>query len=83
MKAYREYLTIEDPKPVVLSDVPFRAGEHVEVVMLATDDNLSTHTEELQTLFKNTQRLPQAQAISEKDIAVEIETYRKEKSKKG
>lgn len=77
MKAYKEYLTIQDPKHVVLSNVPFRPGQQVEVVMLAIDDNLSAHIKELQTLFKTTQELPQAQAISEEDIAAEVEAYRR------
>jgi hypothetical protein len=36
MRAYREYLTIQDPKQVTLSDPPFAAGDCVEVVMIAT-----------------------------------------------
>jgi hypothetical protein len=79
MRAYKDYLTIKDPKRVVLSDVPFRPGEHVEVVMLATDDSLSAHIKGLQALFKKTQGLPQAETITEEDIAAEIEAYRRGK----
>jgi hypothetical protein len=76
MKAYRKYITIQDPKHVVLADVPFRSGQHIEVVLVPTDDDLSTHIQALQTLFKTTQGLPQAQAISENEIAMEVEAYR-------
>ena len=78
MKAYKTYLTIQDPKHVVLSDLPFRPGQRVEVVLLATDDDLTNSIQELQTLLKTTQGLPQAQTISEDEIAAEIEAYRRE-----
>jgi hypothetical protein len=35
MIAYKTYVTIADPKHVVLSDLPFRAGQRVEVVVIA------------------------------------------------
>lgn len=76
MKAYRKYLTIQNPKHVILTDVPFYSGQRVEVLLLPADDELSSHIEELQTLFKTTQGLPKAKAISEEEIAEEVETYR-------
>ena len=77
MKAYKTYLTIQDPKHVVLPDVPFHPGQRVEVVLLAAEDDHRTHIRELKSLFKVTQELPQAQSITEEDIAAEIEAYRK------
>ena len=77
MKAYKTYLVIKDPKQVVLSDVPFRAGQRVEVVLLAKEDDQDIHIKELKRLFKITQELPQARAITEEEIAAEIEAYRK------
>lgn len=76
MKAYKTYITIRDPKHVVLSDVPFRPGQCVEVVLLTREDDQNSNVNELQTLFKNTQALSQARSISEEDIAAEIEAYR-------
>ncbi len=76
VKAFRTYLTIKDPKQVVISDLPFREGERVEIVVLARDETDSDRTQELKDLFKATQSLPQAQALSEEDIASEIEAYR-------
>lgn len=35
MIAYKTFVTIEDPKCVVLSDLPFHAGQRVEVVVIA------------------------------------------------
>ncbi len=77
MKAYRTYLTITDPKQVILSDTPFRAGDKVEVVVLAAEDSTGAErVHQLQDLFKTTQSLPQAQALSDEDIRREVEAYR-------
>ncbi len=77
MKAYRTYLTITDPKQIVLSNMPFRVGEKVEIVVLATEDNnRAERVSQLQELFKETQSLPQAQTLSEDDISREVEAYR-------
>jgi hypothetical protein len=76
MKAYRTYLTIKDPDQVVLSKLPFRPGERVEVVVLATDDEHAARLNELRNLFAATQSLPQAQALSEDEILREVEAHR-------
>jgi len=75
MKAYRTYLVVEDPKRVVLTDVPFSAGQRVEVLMVQ-DESPEKLTEELRTLMKETQDLPQVKALSEAEIREEIEAYR-------
>ncbi len=77
MKAYKTYITIADPKQVVLSDLPFRIGQRVEVVLIADDEDQPAKTlATLQALLKDTQALPQVQAISEEAIAAEIASYR-------
>ena len=76
MMAYRQYVTVQDPRQIVLSDVPFRAGQRVEVVMIAEEEQPAARVQELRALFKTTQALPQAQAISEDEIAAEIAAYR-------
>ncbi len=76
MKAYKTYLTVTDPKQIILSDVPFRVGEKVEVLVLATEENRQERLQELKNLFKETQSLQQVQALSEDDILSEIEAYR-------
>lgn len=72
MRAYRTYLTINDPKQVVFLDVPFRAGQEVEVVFLAKEENSAAQVSKLKQLFKITQALPQAQALSEEEILQEV-----------
>lgn len=76
MKTYRRHLTIQDPNRIVLSNLPFPPGQQVEVLLIANDDARTTSYRELQNLFKKTQRLPQAKAISEDEIIAEIEAYR-------
>ena len=76
MMAYRQYVTVHDPRQIVLSDVPFRAGQRVEVVMIAEEEQPAARVQELRALFKTTQALPQAQAISEDEIAAEIAACR-------
>lgn len=76
MLAYKQYVTIKDPAKIELSGLPFRAGQRVEVVMIAEDDDRATRVEELRTLFRSTQSLPQTKAITETMIAEEVEAYR-------
>jgi antitoxin ParD1/3/4 len=76
MLAYKQYVTIKDPAKIELSGLPFRAGQRVEVVMIAEDDDRETRIEELRTLFRSTQTLPQTKAITDEMIAEEVEAYR-------
>jgi len=76
MLAYKSYATIKDPARLELTGLPFRPGQRVEVLVIAEDDERSERVEKLGELFKMTQALPQAQAISEEMIAEEIAEYR-------
>lgn len=37
MNAYKAYITIDDSKQIVLSDLPFTPGQRVEVIILTED----------------------------------------------
>ena len=76
MLAYKKYVTINDPTKIELTDLPFRKGQRVEVVMIAEDDERTARNEKLRALFWKTQSLPQVQAISDDMIAEEVEAYR-------
>lgn len=76
MTTYRKHITIEDPQQLVLSDLPFQAGQQVEIVILSSDSHREALSQKLQNLFKKTQSLPGAKAITEEDIAAEIKAYR-------
>lgn len=65
-------LTIEDPKRLVLSDLPFSEGQEVEVVVVAKDER-DARVRQLKDLLKVTQSVPQVQALSEDDITREVE----------
>ena len=78
MQAYKTKTIIQDKQRLVLENVPFLQGQHVEVVILA-DNNANEHARrlaELKALFADTQSLPQIQEISEEEIAVEIAAHR-------
>ncbi len=76
MNTYRKRLVIQDPKQVVLKDVPFQPGQEVEITLCATDREGKNPKEELRTLFQKTQQLHQVQTLTEDDIVAEIEAYR-------
>jgi hypothetical protein len=76
MIAYKKYVTIKDPKQLVLSDLPFQSGQRVEVVLIAEEDQPADRVREMQSLLKTTQALPQARVITESEIASEISAYR-------
>ena len=76
MIAYRQYTTVQKSKQIILSDVPFQPGQQVEVVVLAEEGRSVNLARELREVLQVTQKLPQAQAISEDEIAAEIAAYR-------
>lgn len=76
MNAYKKYITIEDPKQLILSDLPFQPGQRVEVIILAEDNPRKPLVERLQTLLKQTQALHADNPMTEAEIAAEIEAYR-------
>ncbi|MEH2078433.1 MAG: hypothetical protein V7K57_29270 [Nostoc sp.] len=76
MNAYKTYITIEDPKQLVLSDLPFKAGQRVEVIILTDDNQRVTLAEELKKLFKKIQAIHVDNPLTDEEIAAEIEAYR-------
>ena len=77
MEAYRTKIRIKDPKQVILSNLPFRSGQVVEIVVSVPDEDRKAAVQEFKALFKETQSLPQVQALSEEEILAEIEAYRR------
>lgn len=77
MEAYRTKIKIKDPKQVILSNLPFRSGQVVEIVVSVPDEDRKAAVEEFKALFKETQSLPQVQALTEEEILAEIEAYRR------
>ncbi len=76
MRAYRTYLTINDPTRVVLKDLPFEPGQRVEVLLISQPQVDESASQEFRALLKETQALPQLRALSDAEIAAEIAVYR-------
>ncbi|KZL48672.1 hypothetical protein PN456_06925 [Nodularia spumigena CS-586/05] len=77
MNAYKKYITITDPRQVILSDLPFQAGQRVEIIILAEDNPKAEISKKLKDLFDKTQSSPGLQDITEAEIEAEIEAYRR------
>ena len=58
-----------------VSNFPFYPGQYVEVFVLAQKDR-ATQAQTLKSLFRETQALPQIQAINEAEIVAEVAAYR-------
>ena len=77
MNTYRRRLVVQDPKQIVLSDVPFQTGQEVEITLRSVEQPTVERKNDLRDLLKKTQSLPQIQTLTEEDILAEIEAYRK------
>ena len=69
MNAYKTYITIENPKQVVLSDLPFQVGQRVEIIVLAEDNPQDTISNKLRNLFDKTQAIPGVEEVTDEEIA--------------
>ncbi|HMT22218.1 MAG TPA: hypothetical protein PKE20_13425 [Promineifilum sp.] len=78
MIAYKRTVTIQNPRELVLNDLPFEAGQRVEVVLLAEESQSDDVLSELQKLLRDTQALPPARTITDEEIVAEIEAWRAE-----
>ena len=76
MQTYRTLGVIQESGQIVLSNLPFRPGQLVEVLLLGEGQDQSELTARLAALFKETQALPQVQALNDAEIAAEITAYR-------
>ena len=79
-KAYKTYSTITDTKQVVLSGLPFREGEQVEILVLSTENgDRQKRIAKLRELFKETQAVPSVKTLTEGDILREIDAHRRDR----
>ena len=75
MNAYKTYVEVGASGRVVLEHLPFPQGALVEV--LVVDQRTEPgEAENWRVLFKEIQALPQSQAITDAEIAKEIDDYR-------
>ena len=72
MQSYRTLGVIQESGQIVLSNLPFRPGQLVEVLVLGEDQAPTERTKRLAALFKETQALPQVQVLTDEEIMAEI-----------
>lgn len=78
-KAVRKIVRIKPGGVIEIRADEFVPGTMAEVIVLTEGESDSVganRTQELATLFKDTQALPQARTVSEDEIAAEIAAYR-------
>ena len=73
----KRQLTIDASHNLLLSDLPYRTGEKLTVIVIA-ENELQQKQKIWQSFFKELQALPVAQSLTDEDIATEIEAYRDE-----
>ena len=82
--AYRKKVTVRSDGRIEILEPILKPGTQAEVIVLVETESESAEAilarvNEWKTLFKETQALPQAQVITEEEIAAEIAAYRAEK----
>lgn len=77
MTVYEINRTIRNPSRLVLTGLPFRAGQEVKIVIVSqSEEERAKLARRWKALFAKTQALPQAKTITEEEIATEIAAYR-------
>nr|VFK57940.1 MAG: hypothetical protein BECKTUN1418F_GA0071002_11305 [Candidatus Kentron sp. TUN]VFK59388.1 MAG: hypothetical protein BECKTUN1418D_GA0071000_11014 [Candidatus Kentron sp. TUN]VFK66895.1 MAG: hypothetical protein BECKTUN1418E_GA0071001_11265 [Candidatus Kentron sp. TUN] len=75
-------LTVDNSHNLLLSDLPYRTGQKLTVIVMA-EDELWQRQQKWKSFFKQLQALPAAQGLTDDDIAREIEAYRDENNQCG
>jgi hypothetical protein len=84
--AYRQKVTVRSDGRIEITEPLFKPGTQAEVIVLVESESESAEAilarvNEWKALFKETQSLPQAQTITDEEIAAEIAAYRAENKK--
>jgi hypothetical protein len=78
MQAYETQIVITDPERLVLTGLPFKVGQQVEVIIREKRQPLTKlELTTLEQLFARTQAVAEAEGITEEDITREIDAYRR------
>lgn len=84
MDTFRIFTTVSKDGKLSIKGLPFRPGAKVEVTVRAEAQKSMAKRQalagELKSLLKEIQSLPQAKAITEKEIAADIAAYRASKA---
>lgn len=76
MIAIKKTVTVEEPDRIVLSGLPFRPGQRVEVVVLAKEARPRPRPRALRSLLRRTQRISALKPVTPSQIEREIAAYR-------
>jgi hypothetical protein len=81
METFRISTTVSKDGRLSIKGLPFRPGAKVDVTVRAETQKRQALAGELKSLFKEIRSLPQAKAVTEKEIAAEIAAYRASKAR--
>lgn len=81
LTAYRKKVIVRPDGSIEIQDSLLKPGTEAEVIVLVESESenaqaIQARLNEWKALFKETQALPQAQTITEEEIAAEIAAYR-------
>ncbi len=76
MQAYKTYARINPSGELAITKLPFAPGALVEVLVVGAERSAAEREQEWGRLMMTVQELPQAAAISDTDIAAEIDVVR-------
>ncbi len=76
MQAYKRMATIEASSRLVLTDLPFRPGERVEVLVVSDEEERAAERQALCDLLQRTREAPAVTAVTEDEIRAEIQAVR-------
>ena len=76
MIAFKRTVTVEDPERLVLSGLPLRKGQRVEIVVLTDEAQVARPNLRLRALLKTTQQAVARRRVTERQIADEIRALR-------
>ena len=76
MQAYKTYARVQASGELAIGPLPFAPGSLVEVLIVGAERNALGREQEWGRLMQTVQALPQAQSISDADIAAEIDAAR-------
>ena len=76
MQAHKTYARVQTSGELAIGQLPFAPGSLVEVLVVGAERNAAERDQEWERLMQTVQALPQAQSISDADIAAEIDATR-------
>ncbi|MBS4095432.1 MAG: hypothetical protein KGZ83_01170 [Sulfuricella sp.] len=76
MQAYKTYARVDSSGRLSLENLPFAEGALVEVLVVDPHRSAPEREESWRRLMRQVQELPQVKALSDADIADEIDAYR-------